>query len=1695
MKGISNLSHLKNNKSFFISLMTGMVMASAIIYPTQSAANSCPTATHSVVSFTVSEDIGRQVLSGTSFGMRDSDRDIINYALDSHLRGYWGPLFSVRNKNSYSTSETQYAEITYEGSGFNYETAPVFDDGRRGYKARLYGFDSDSSCETPIEIIAYVTDAPEISNMLGYITVSHGFYVGDTVTADFSNIDDDEGFNNLSIAWSREACPANRGLGRGSLRRRISSANDSDSYQLTSSDSGYVLSVWGQYQTDTNHYKWVCKDVAYSDVIQTLPEPANIPPSVGYGPGYYDVNENSGSGTLAAESNGQTPNMFDMDRETIRYSISIPEDTPSDIASTIRSTFRVRNTAPNPMADDSAQTISISYNRSFNYEAAPEFYDGRGRGYQFHVKGCDPRGGCETLDIRVYVIDVAEVDTISSSPTITGQYVLAGVLTADFSNITDTEGMDTIMNIVWRHGPCSPSTGTGDLPTTYGSGTSYIGLDGSGDSYTIRPENVGQTLSVWGFYWTNTGAQKWVCRQASSIRGNPSLPTVSVRRLGRSRVPAKENAEFTLTRTNHNLSSALTVQLQNKETWEENGETKVYTETFTKTIPANETQISFTRTICCERTLTVKVIPDYSYNASSSTATVTFTIANALPSGQSTITGTAQVGQTLTADVSSIMDDNGISRSFSYTWWKEVSFDPNAGIPQKISGATRSTYTIRQADARAKIKVKVSYRDDDGFNHVLESALTGEVTPAANTKPYVLGIVLKNDYTDIGHFVTPGSNFEASVGNIMSITVYMSEGVSGLSATHGEARMRLNIGSQTRTLYRSPFSGESSPNKLRFHYIVEEGVSGGVTIPRNGMFIEDVSTGVVSNPSNVNLNYPQTYLGNMRVQSSLNMSIVDATVYENTSRYVDFTVRLNRNATETITVDWATSDGTAKAGSDYTADSGTLTFNSGNKINTIRVYIIDDTIEEERETFQVNLSNLSPSSVQFADANAIGTIVNSDPDVSNNNNQHQQIEDPPPLPPITASFIGMPSEHDGTNSFTFELRFSEDIKGLSYKTLKNSAFQVTNGSIKKARRLARPANQRWEITVQPSNNNDISIMLPPTTDCSTTGAICHSDGRKLNNGRAGLIQGPVGISVADASANENTDSTVDFTVSLSRSSANTITVNYATQDGSATAGQDYTSKSGTLTFTAGETSKTVSVSVLSDSIDEGNETFKLKLSSPSGAVLTDGEATGTIENSDPMPSAWLSRFGRTVGGQAVDAISSRMGKTAEGNQVVIGGVEMSMTEETKGANLQNIHQQFESSKWSSNTQMERGLNNQEMTLEELVLGTSFNLGMKNKDTGNTWSAWGQVANDRFKGEEGEVSVEGKVTSGFLGADVTSGHWRGGLAVSASKGKGTFRSLESDSPEDNGEVKSELTSLYPYFGYEFGENKSIWGILGIGEGNVTVTQFANENRSKNQTTEADISMRMGAVGAKGPILSQSEGNRMDMTLQTDGMYVRTDSDSTEGMKGAETEVTRLRLMIDSSRSFKTGQGGAFTPSFQMGVRHDGGDAEEGVGLEAGVAVLYEAGGLTLEGSVRKLLAHEESGYEEWGASAALRLDPGKSGRGLSLNISPTWGESSSGVDNLWSAQGTHQLGRNGDFEAENRLEAEIGYGIFNPFKNLFGVLTPYFALSLGDENRAYRTGTRWKISDNANLGLELNRTKGEEKENNDKAIMLKGGFQW
>ena len=114
--------------------------------------------------------------------------------------------------------------------------------------------------------------------------------------------------------------------------------------------------------------------------------------------------------------------------------------------------------------------------------------------------------------------------------------------------------------------------------------------------------------------------------------------------------------------------------------------------------------------------------------------------------------------------------------------------------------------------------------------------------------------------------------------------------------------------------------------------------------------------------------------------------------------------------------------------------------------------------------------------------------------------------------PLTAEFLDTPSSHDGQTAFTFELRFSEEFE-LSYKTLRDHAFMVTGGEVTGARRLDRDSatpNIRWEITVAPDGNGDVTIVLPITTDCDTEHAICTGDGRLLSTQVELTVDGPGG---------------------------------------------------------------------------------------------------------------------------------------------------------------------------------------------------------------------------------------------------------------------------------------------------------------------------------------------------------------------------------------------------------------------------------------------------------------------------------------------------------------------------------------------------------------------------------------------------------
>ncbi|MBW4543591.1 MAG: glycoside hydrolase family 9 protein [Symplocastrum torsivum CPER-KK1] len=233
------------------------------------------------------------------------------------------------------------------------------------------------------------------------------------------------------------------------------------------------------------------------------------------------------------------------------------------------------------------------------------------------------------------------------------------------------------------------------------------------------------------------------------------------------------------------------------------------------------------------------------------------------------------------------------------------------------------------------------------------------------------------------------------------------------------------------------------------------------------------------------------------------LSINDVTVTEGDSGTTNavFTVNLSAASTQTVSVNYATANGTATAGSDYTATSNTLSFAPGQTSQTISLPIVGNTLAEGSENFTLNLSN--PTNATISDAQAVGTII----------------------------------------------------------------------------------------------DNDLAPVLPQ-------------------------------LSINDVTLTEGDNGTTNavFTVNLSAASTQAINVSYGTANGTATAGSDYTATSNTLSFAPGQTSKTITVQVNGDTLDEVNETFSLNLSSPTNATIADAQGIATIQDNDspssPQPGAF-----------------------------------------------------------------------------------------------------------------------------------------------------------------------------------------------------------------------------------------------------------------------------------------------------------------------------------------------------------------------------------------------------------------------------------------------------------------------------------------
>ena len=613
------------------------------------------------------------------------------------------------------------------------------------------------------------------------------------------------------------------------------------------------------------------------------------------------------------------------------------------------------------------------------------------------------------------------------------------------------------------------------------------------------------------------------------------------------------------------------------------------------------------------------------------------------------------------------------------------------------------------------------------------------------------------------------------------------------------------------------------------------------------------------------------------------------------------------------------------------------------------------------------------------------------------------------------------------------------------------------------------------------------------------------------------------LSVADARVEEAAGATLDFAVTLDRARHVAVTVDYATSNGTAVAGQDYEAASGTLEFAPEETAKTVRVTVLDDAHNEGEETFTLRLTNPQGAILGDGEATGTIENSDPMPQAWLARFGRTAAVQVVEHVEERLqaprqagfqgrfagrqldrglvdelaveffnrfagrygdgldARMAGGDDRMTGGAESMCSSADRGLGA------FHTPRLAGGAPMamdpiagmaathggleRRGRCGMDFGEGSLLTGSSFVLNHET-NPGRVLSFWSRGAQSQFYGQEGDLSLDGQVRTAMLGADYARGPLVIGLSLAHTQGRGGY------SGADIGEVISSVTGLYPWLGYQVTERTTVWGVTGYGRGALRLTP------GEGAALESGLAMAMAAGGVRSDLVDSVVGG-FGLALKADALWVGTGIAGVEGPEGSlaatQATVTRYRTALEASRGYSLKSRLSLQPSLEVGLRRDGGDAETGAGVDLGGGLIVSDTliGLSADVRIRMLLAHQDKEFRERGVSMSFSFDPTpQTPMGFLVKVTPSWGgQATSGAEALWGRD-TMAGTAHGGMLVGNRLEAELGYGL--PVGNRL-VGTPRFGVATSAYGRDYRLGYGLTVlqvgATSFDLGIDANRRAG------------------
>ena len=666
-----------------------------------------------------------------------------------------------------------------------------------------------------------------------------------------------------------------------------------------------------------------------------------------------------------------------------------------------------------------------------------------GKAIKVKVSFTDDANNGETLTSAPTATVAARPNSrATGAPTITGTAQVGETLSADTSGISDSDGL---INVSYSYQWVS-NDGNTDTDIQ----------DATDSTYTLTDAAAGKTIEVRVSFTDDTNNSETLTSDATAtVAARLNSPATGAPTIG-----GTPQVDQTLTADTAGITDAdgLTnvsysyqwIRSDNGTDADIGGQTaSTYTLADSDEGKAIKVKVSFTDDANNEETLT------------SAATGVVAAKPNSPATGAPTIDGTAQVGETLTALTNGITDEDGLDDvSYSYQWIR------NDGTNDAdIGGQTGSTYTPTDEDVGQSVKLRVSFTDDADNAETRTSEATDTV---AATKPGVPG------------------HLNVFPHNTGALDVYWEAPASdgGSDITGYKVQWK-----ESADNWETPADVSEATASGTIHTI--RGLTAGVeysvrVLATNGVGDSPPSVEQTGTPRETKT--PE--MVRPRVDGATLKVLYDEALDEGSAPPTDsFDVRVACTCDDTTWLD----EEAKRAVESVSVDGDTVVLTLVSAATSEDVVVVSYTPSTDAATARIR--DLAGNAATGFNSTEVFNDTHETAESEENGEPEETTEAETPL---TVSLEATTESHNGTDAFTFEIRFSEEFP-LSYKTLRDLAFTVSGGEVLKAQRLNKPSNTRWLITVEPNGNGDVTIVLPETEDCDVQGAICTGDGRKLTN--------------------------------------------------------------------------------------------------------------------------------------------------------------------------------------------------------------------------------------------------------------------------------------------------------------------------------------------------------------------------------------------------------------------------------------------------------------------------------------------------------------------------------------------------------------------------------------------------------------------